>query len=219
MKITDQIYCYPEKGMLDCNTYVIKDDLLVMIDTGLTDYLPDRLEEMARDGLDPKKIDLVVNTHLHGDHCWANKSLKEFSGARIALHALQTEHYDLNVRQMARFFGIQPVEFDADGEVGSKLETGKLTFETLISPGHSPDSICFYCREERIMICGDVVFDHNTGRVDLPGGKGQDLKQSIEALSHLDIEYLMPGHMGIVEGEEAVKSNFDFVRSNVFPML
>lgn len=219
MKITDQIYCYPEKGMLDCNTYVIKDDLLVMIDTGLTDYLPERLEEMGRDGLDPKKIDLIINTHLHGDHCWANQSLKEFSGAKIALHSLHKEHYDLNVRQMARFFGIQPVEFTADAEVGSRLETGKLSFETISAPGHSPDSICYYCREEKLLICGDVVFDHNTGRVDLPGGRGQDLKQSIKSLSHLEIEYLMPGHMGIVEGGEAVKSNFEFVESYVFPML
>ncbi|MBM2830967.1 MAG: zn-dependent hydrolase, including glyoxylase [Dehalococcoidia bacterium] len=219
MKITDRIYTYPEKGMLDCNTYVIKDDLLVMIDTGLTDYLPDRLEEMARDGLDPKKIALIVNTHLHGDHCWANQSLKESSGAKINLHPLQTKYYDLNVRQMARFFGIEPVEFSADGALETRLETGKLSFELITAPGHSPDSVCFYCREEKVLICGDVVFDHNTGRVDLPGGNGQQLKESIEALAKLDIEYVMPGHMGIVEGREAVKSNFEFVRRNVFPAL
>lgn len=219
MKLTEKVYCYPEKGMIDCNSYVIKDDLLVVIDTGLTDYLPDRLEDMVRDGLDPKKIDLIVNTHLHGDHCWANQTLKQFSGAKIAQHALHKKYYDMNVIELARFFGMQPSEFKTDQELGNKLETGKLTFEVLPSPGHSPDSVCFYCRAEKLLICGDVVFDRNTGRVDLPGGNGTQLKQSIEALAKLDVRYLLPGHMGPVEDEEAVKANFDFVRLNVFPML
>ena len=50
------------------------------------------------------------------------------------------------------------------------------------------------------MICGDVLFEMNTGRVDLPGGDGEALKKSIESLSILDIEYLLPGHMGVVTG-------------------
>jgi glyoxylase-like metal-dependent hydrolase (beta-lactamase superfamily II) len=57
----------------------------------------------------------------------------------------------------------------------------------------------------------------NTGRVDLPGGNDDDLKKSIEALSRLDIEYLLPGHMGVVVGAEKVAENFNFIRKNVFP--
>jgi len=69
------------------------------------------------------------------------------------------------------------------------------------------------------MISGDVVFAGNTGRVDFPGGSGAQLKESIEGLSKLDIEYLLPGHMGIVSGKDNVQKNFEFVRKNVFPWL
>ena len=69
------------------------------------------------------------------------------------------------------------------------------------------------------MICGDVVFAGNTGRVDFPGGGGAQLKESIENISTLDIEYLLPGHMGIVAGKDKVEKNFDFVRKHVFPYL
>jgi glyoxylase-like metal-dependent hydrolase (beta-lactamase superfamily II) len=70
-----------------------------------------------------------------------------------------------------------------------------------------------------VLACGDVLFEMNTGRVDLPGGNAEDLKKSIESLSQLDIEYLLPGHMGIVSGADKVVQNFDFIRSNVFAWL
>ncbi|MFO8010692.1 MAG: MBL fold metallo-hydrolase, partial [Dehalococcoidia bacterium] len=62
-------------------------------------------------------------------------------------------------------------------------------------------------------------FAGNTGRVDFPGGSGKQLKESINALSKLNAEHLLPGHMGIVSGAEKVRQNFEFVRKNVFPWL
>ena len=100
-----------------------------------------------------------------------------------------------------------------------KLNTGEMEFELIPSPGHSPDSICFYCRSEKILICGDVIFNQNTGRVDLPGGSASELKQSIERLSQLEIEYLLPGHMDIVVGREKVKRNFEFIKQYVLGHL
>ena len=69
------------------------------------------------------------------------------------------------------------------------------------------------------MICGDVIFENNTGRVDLPGGNGEQLKKSIESLSQIEIEYLLPGHMGIVTGAENVVRNFDFIKTHIFAWL
>jgi len=80
-------------------------------------------------------------------------------------------------------------------------------------------SICFYSRKDKFLICGDVIFSRNTGRVDLPGGNAEELRQSIEALSHLDIEYLLPGHMDIVSGAEKVKGNFEFIKENILRWL
>jgi hydroxyacylglutathione hydrolase len=64
-----------------------------------------------------------------------------------------------------------------------------------------------------------VIFEQNTGRVDLPGGNADELKKSIEKLSRLDIDYLLPGHMGIIQGAEEVRDNFDFIINNVFAWL
>ena len=120
----------------------------------------------------------------------------------------------------ARLFGIEPSEFTEDSVLEeSRLTFGGIDLELITSPGHSPDCVCFYQRQEKVLICGDVLFEMNTGRVDLPGGNGEELKKSIEALSRLDIEYLLPGHMGVIIGAENVVRNFDFIRSNVFSWL
>jgi len=220
MKLTEKFFFYPEYGMLDCNTYVVKDDISAIIDPGYAQYMPALVGAMRDDGIEAKDIDIIINTHLHADHYWANESFKELSGAKIVCHPLHKKHYDINVQQVASFFGFPPVEFREDSCLDNdKFEVGNTNFELIHSPGHSLDSICLYCREEKVLICGDVVFSQNTGRVDLPGGRGEDLKHSIEELAKLDIEYLLPGHMGIVQGAQKVKDNFDFVKKYVFSWL
>jgi glyoxylase-like metal-dependent hydrolase (beta-lactamase superfamily II) len=101
----------------------------------------------------------------------------------------------------------------------SKLNLGETEIELIPSPGHSPDSICYYIPAEKALICGDVIFSQNTGRVDLPGGSAAELKASIERLAQLDVEYLLPGHMNIVTGQENVKKNFEFIRQYVLGYL
>ena len=220
MKLTDNLYVYYEKGMLDCNTYVIRDDPGIIIDPGLTQFLPSLVKDMAKDGIDPESIDIITNTHLHIDHCWANEAFKKLSGAEIVFHPLHKQFYDVNMAVASQLIGVQDVDIKEDSLLdNNKLNTGDMEFELIHSPGHSPDSICFYCKQERILICGDVIFNKNTGRVDLPGGSADELKQSIDKLSQLEIEYLLPGHMDIITGAEKVKSNFEFVKKNILNWL
>ena len=220
MKLTNNLYFYPEKGMLDCNTYVVKDDIGIIIDPGSAQFLPALIKDLQKDGIAPQDIDLIVNTHLHVDHCWANEAFKKLSKAKITLHPVQKRFYDVAVVETSRFFGLQPVDFKEDSCLDSHgLQTGGMEFELIPSPGHSPDSICFYCKKDKVLVCGDVVFDGNTGRVDLPGGNAAELTQSIEQLSRLEIEYLLPGHMDIVNGAGKVKGNFEFISENILRWL
>lgn len=206
--------------MLDCNTYVIKGSPGIIIDPGNVGFLASRIGALHEDGIDPAEIGIIVNTHLHIDHCGADEAFKRLSGAKIALHPVQKKNYQLVVIDGARFFGIESSEFKEDIILEEKhLKAGDIELELIPSPGHSPDCVCFYWRQEKVLVCGDVLFEMNTGRVDLPGGNGEDLKKSIEALSQLDVEYLLPGHMGVITGAEKVARNFDFIRNNVFSWL
>jgi hydroxyacylglutathione hydrolase len=220
MKLLKNLYHYPEKGMMDSNTYVIRDKLSLLIDPGLPDFLPQLLQDMQRDGIDPKSIDIIMNTHLHGDHYWGNEAFKEVSGAEIVLHKVQKQMGDAAVNQTPKFFGAAAVQLNEDRVLDEdRLNLGETELEIIPSPGHSLESICFYLRQEKVLICGDVIFNQNTGRVDLPGGSAEQLKRSIERLSKLDVEYLLPGHMNIVTGADNVRRNFEFVKQYVFGYL
>jgi hydroxyacylglutathione hydrolase len=220
MKLVKNLYFYPEKGMMDCNTYVIKDKLSLLIDPGNSQFLPALLQDLQKDGIDPRTIDIIMNTHLHGDHSWANEDFKQASGAEILLHKVQKQLGEAATTEASRFFGVPAVELNEDRVLDEdRLNLGETEIELIPSPGHSPESVCYYLRDEKILICGDVIFNQNTGRVDLPGGSADQLKQSIERLSRLDVEYLLPGHMDIVTGADNVRRNFEFIKQHIFGYL
>jgi glyoxylase-like metal-dependent hydrolase (beta-lactamase superfamily II) len=205
---------------MDCNTYVIKDETTILIDPGLIDYLSNLQSALHNDGIDPEDIDIICNTHLHIDHCWANEAFKEQSGAKILMLPVQKEYYETATTQTSKFFGIPKVQFQEDScFTDNKIDVGDMEIEFINCPGHSPDSIVYYCPKEKFIICGDVIFSYNTGRVDLPGGSAEQLKQSVNKLSELDLEYVLPGHMNVVAGADNVKKNFEYIQKAVFQWL
>ena len=220
MKLINNLFFYPEQGELDCNTYVFTGKPGVIIDPGNPQFLAARVDDMRQDGIKPGEIGFIVNTHLHIDHCSANQAFKDLSGAKIALLPVQQQNYGAVVIDGARMLGLTSPEFKADCTLeNSRLSAGGTELEIILAPGHSPECVCFYHRQLKALACGDVLFEMNTGRVDLPGGSADDLKKSIEALSRLDIEYLLPGHMNPVIGAAKVAANFDFIRTRVLPWL
>ena len=218
MRIQDGVYWYKEKGLLDANTYVITDEITVLIDPGLENYLGRRLEEMQEDGMDAKDIDLIALTHLHPDHCDATASLKEVLGAKVALHPSQLEYLDIITEEVSKFLGIEAKtkKYEVDFVFEEKLSLGNTELKVLHTPGHSPVSICFYASDKKILICRDLVFDKSVGRADLPFGNNEELKNSINRISVLDTELLLPGHGAIIEGRSNVERNYEFVKAVYF---
>ncbi|MDR1429126.1 MAG: MBL fold metallo-hydrolase [Spirochaetaceae bacterium] len=77
-------------------------------------------------------------------------------------------------------------------------------FTVLGLPGHSPGSIGFYDKKQKLIFGGDVLFRGGIGRTDLPGGNWDDMIQSLEKLFALDGETTVyPGHgpAATIDGE------------------
>lgn len=214
MRIRDGVYWYKEQGFFDANTYVIKDELTVLVDPGLETYLEPRLNEMQDDGIAPKDIDLIAITHLHPDHCGATAALQEVSGAKVALHPVQLDYLDIMAEASSKSLGVGIAnKFSADFMLEARLSLGSTELSILNTPGHSPCSICFYAADKKMLICGDLVFEQGVGRTDLPFGNMRELKNSVDTLSKLDTELLLPGHGAIIEGQESIRRNYEFIKA------
>ena len=99
------------------------------------------------------------------------------------------------------------------------LNLGGVDLKIFHTPGHSPESISIYWSDEKLLICGDLIFLGGVGRTDIGGGDVRSLKDSIERISKLDLEYILPGHGEIVWEDVNVDKNFDLVRSLYFSWL
>jgi glyoxylase-like metal-dependent hydrolase (beta-lactamase superfamily II) len=64
-------------------------------------------------------------------------------------------------------------------EEGDQVKIGEDILDILLTPGHSPGSICFYSKTQNFIISGDVLFRGSVGRTDLPGGDTETLFKSI----------------------------------------
>lgn len=210
MKLQDGLYWYREKGMLDANTYVIRGEQTVLIDPGQGKYLGLLLKEMQADGIGPKEVDVIAITHLHPDHCDATAAVEEVTGAKVAVHSSQWEYLDIISERTSRVLGIEAKKFEVDFVFEDSFEQSELRIQH--TPGHSPDSICFFAVNKKALISGDLVFDKGVGRTDLPFGNTEELINSITTISRLETELLLPGHGAILKGQRNVKRNYEFIR-------
>ena len=201
----------------NCNAYFIDGEKRILIDPGHYHLFEHVREGLSRLSLKAEDMDVIIITHGHPDHL---EGARLFAGTStlIAMHALELDF----IRNMAPHYGealgikeFEPQILLRDGE----LHIGNVRFLVIHTPGHSPGSICLYWPEKKALFTGDVVFRQGVGRTDLPGGNGQALKDSIQKISGLDVEYLLPGHGDLVSGHQSVKKNFTDIASFWFSYL
>ena len=194
------------------NTYLLYNELkeAIIIDPGC--YFPVEKDELAafitQNGLKPK---LLLNTHCHLDHVFGNKWVADTYALVPQIHPKEEA-----LLQYAPTSGLMyNMPFDNyTGELlwlkdGDTVQLGGDALEVLEAPGHSPGSICFYCREQGFVIGGDVLFHRSIGRTDLPGGDHETLLNSIrEKLWPLPAETIVySGHGEVTTIGEEKKYN------------
>lgn len=165
------------------NTYLLYNDKkeCIIIDPGC--YFEHEKEELVS-FINENKLTpaMLLNTHCHLDHVFGNKFLSEKYGLVLQLHSLEEQ-----MLAMAPASGLMfDMPFDNyTGKFiflkeGGKIILGDDELEIIHSPGHSPGSICFYCKAQQFIIGGDVLFNGSIGRTDLPMGDHNTLVKSIK---------------------------------------
>ncbi len=147
------------------------------------------------------KVDAILITHCHFDHIGAVAPVAKTTGAPVYCPRIEVPLL-ADIMAFVPMGGFGPYEsYEADETVagGEVLELAGLTIDVIFTPGHSPGHVTYSVRDENAIFSGDVLFQGSVGRVDLPGGDGPTLMESIKTLveSHPPETGVYPGHMGV----------------------
>jgi glyoxylase-like metal-dependent hydrolase (beta-lactamase superfamily II) len=221
MQLEKGLYAYLWKNPYEnnCNTYVIHEGMTVLIDPGHSRHLSKLFSQMEEDGIPSGEVDLLILTHSHPDHFEGLEAFLD-KPVKIAMNS-EEERYLLKSGKLLFEMMGQPMPryrvdfFLKEGE----LRLGKELFHVYQTPGHSPGSLSIYWPERKVLFTGDVIFYGGVGRTDFLEGNSKLLRESIDRISHLDIELLLPGHGELVMGKEMILQNFEFIRQNFYDYL
>jgi glyoxylase-like metal-dependent hydrolase (beta-lactamase superfamily II) len=221
MKLEKNLYAYLWQNVYEnnCNTYLIHGEVTILIDPGHSRHIPNLFHQMKGDGISPEEIDLIILTHSHPDHF---EGLEAFMNGpvKIAINR-EEERYLMESGKLLFEMMRQPMpEFRIDFYLKEgELRCGEEAFQLYQTPGHSPGSLSIHWPERKVLFTGDLVFYGGIGRTDFLEGNPKLIKESIERMSRLDTELLLPGHGEMVMGKEKVLQNFEFIRQNFYAYL
>lgn len=164
-------------GPMDNNVYVLRcreTGDAVLLDAANEH---EKLLELCQD-LGVRK---VLETHGHWDHIQA-------------VPAVRDAGYDVGVTE-ADASMLPSYDFVLEDEV--VIEVGRLRLHTILTPGHTPGSMCFRVEGSPVLFSGDTLFPGGPGATHFPGGDFATIISSIEGrlFSPLAPETIvLPGH-------------------------
>jgi len=126
----------------------------------------------------------VILSHGHFDHAGGAAQLSELTGAPIV------------ARDPALCVAAEPLRDDVVQHAAG------VEWLTVLTPGHSSDSICLVLPHDRALLTGDTILGRGTTVVAHPDGRLADYLDSLRRLRDLaetDVDVLLPGHGPVLD--------------------
>jgi glyoxylase-like metal-dependent hydrolase (beta-lactamase superfamily II) len=122
----------------------------------------------------------VLETHGHWDHIQAVPAVRD-AGYEVGVTAADAEMLEA---------------YDYLLEDESVIEVGDLRLHTILTPGHTPGSICFRLESAPVLFSGDTLFPGGPGATGFPGGDFDKIIASIDRRLFIlaPDTLVLPGH-------------------------
>jgi len=195
-----------ERGWLSSNNvlFAAPDGEAVLVDSGYAAHAPQTVALVRRLLGAARRLDRVVNTHLHSDHCGGNAALQAAWNCAIDVPAAESDAVDRWDEDALtyRWTGQHCPRFTRTGAVepGAWLTLGGRRWQAIASPGHDPRSFVLHEPELGILISADALWERGFGIVfpefdDPPRHDGfTAVRATLAELRRLEIRAVIPGH-------------------------
>jgi len=218
----------PKNPLKALNSYLIKGrERSLIIDTGMNrqECMREMSSCLGRLSVDLKKTDFFI-THLHVDHIGlvgnlaTNASKVYFNDLEASI--VSPDRSEGHLRQIsaiykshgfagdelkkattshpAYLYGLKRhVDFCPLKE-GDTIDIGDYSLKCIETPGHSPNHMCLYEANKKVLISGDHILSDITPNIALWPEMENPLKEylaSLEKVYALDVDLVLPGHRNI----------------------
>ncbi|TAG34692.1 MAG: MBL fold metallo-hydrolase [Polaromonas sp.] len=191
-----------ERGWLSANNILfVNGDETLLVDSGYCTHSAQTLL-LIEQALIARPLDVLVNTHLHSDHCGGNAMLQaRYPAIRTLIPPGYASHVTnwnpialtyLPTGQLCPQFG-----FNKMLEPGTSIRFGLDFWEIHAAPGHDPHSVVFFEPQSRVLISADAMWEKGFGVVfpELEGEKAFDeVSATLDLIERLKPLVVIPGH-------------------------
>ena len=191
-----------ERGWLSANNILFSGgQRTALVDSGYCTHAEQTLL-LIKGGLGDQPLDLLLNTHLHSDHCGGNAVLQAtYPNLETRIPPGQAEDVR-NWNPVALTYeptGQRCPQFTMQGLLGpgSEVVLGDGRWEIHASPGHDPHSVILFQPASRTLISADSLWENGFGVV-FPELEGEtafdDVASTLDLIEELDPLLIIPGH-------------------------
>ena len=200
-----------ERGWLSANNILFTDsESATLVDSGYVTHQVQTLL-LVQNALNGRKLDRLVNTHLHSDHCGGNNQLQTHytqletlippgEAKAVAIWDAEALSYEATGQLCPRF------KFEGVLQAGQTLRLASLNWEVHAAPGHDPHSVILFEPTHKILISADALWANGFGVVfpELEGVKAfHEVAQTLDLIESLKPLWVIPGHGAVFENIDA----------------
>jgi glyoxylase-like metal-dependent hydrolase (beta-lactamase superfamily II) len=191
-----------ERGWLSSNNILIQGEGgTALIDSGYCTHAQQTLA-LVNSALHGRPLDLLLNTHLHSDHCGGNAALQaRYPALETHIPPGHAEYVQVWDAQALTYTptGQQCPQFrlDATLQPDTDMQLGDLLWQVHAAPGHDPHSIILFEPASRTLVSADALWERGFGVVfpELDGeGAFDEVAATLDLIEALQPAVVIPGH-------------------------
>jgi glyoxylase-like metal-dependent hydrolase (beta-lactamase superfamily II) len=191
-----------ERGWLSSNMVIaVGRHNTAVVDSGYYTHAEQSVN-LVRSVLNDATLNLLLNTHLHSDHCGGNlalqtayKELKTMIPPGHAPHVSQWDPVVLTHTPTGQF--CPRFQYQALLVPGAEILLGNQPWQIHAAVGHDPHSVILFEAETRTLISADALWENGFGVV-FPELEGQsafaEVNETLRLIEQLDPLTVIPGH-------------------------
>lgn len=196
-----------ERGWLSSNCILFDDGhTSQLVDSGYCTHAAQTLA-LVTAKLGARPLNLLLNTHLHSDHCGGNEafqahfpdlvtSIPPGQAALVSTWDPVGLFYTPTGQLCPQF------NFQTTLQIGSTISLGHAQWDIYSAGGHDPDAVIFFEPANRVLISADALWQHGFGVIfpELEGIAAFDNAAStLDLIERLDPLVTIPGHGSVFQ--------------------